>query len=87
MWQINMGEASETIAPICHWQISIEASETWSPSATPKLRDWQPVAIGRFPCELPLAVLTHSIYDVVNSKPYGLSPNKYTYQPIGVFIW
>jgi hypothetical protein len=29
-----------------------------SPLASPKLRDWQQVAIGRFPCELPLAVLT-----------------------------
>jgi len=30
-----------------------------SRSATPKLHDLQQVAIGRFPCELPLAVLTH----------------------------
>ncbi len=29
-----------------------------SPSATPKLRDWQQVVIGRFPCEQPPAVLT-----------------------------
>ena len=29
-----------------------------SHSATPKLHDCQPVGIGRFPCELPLAVLT-----------------------------
>jgi hypothetical protein len=42
------------------------------PSAGPKLRDWQLVAIGRFPCELPQAILTpnafHSGVQIVSTR-------------------
>ncbi len=40
-----------------------------SPSASPKLHDQQQVAVGRFPCNMPLACLTSPLFGVSDSIP------------------